>query len=73
RLLADESWGTDSEFDRGTFLLGKQLMYFERYGKMFLADVPLFGDRAFYESVLESAPAPTRTSSLPSTGSGGAA
>jgi predicted unusual protein kinase regulating ubiquinone biosynthesis (AarF/ABC1/UbiB family) len=69
RRLADESGGTDSEFDRGTFLLGKQLMYFERYGKMFLADVPLFHDRAFFESVVASAPTPTRmaTSTLPLT------
>jgi predicted unusual protein kinase regulating ubiquinone biosynthesis (AarF/ABC1/UbiB family) len=67
RRLADESGGTDSEFDRGTFLLGKQLMYFERYGKMFLADVPLFQDRAFFESLLKSAPTPTMTSSLPRT------
>ena len=56
RRLADESGGTDSDFDRGTFLLGKQLMYFERYGKMFLADVPLLHDRAFFETLLESAP-----------------
>jgi predicted unusual protein kinase regulating ubiquinone biosynthesis (AarF/ABC1/UbiB family) len=69
RRLADESGGTDSEFDRGTFLLGKQLMYFERYGKMFLADVPLFHDRAFFESVVASAPTLTRmgTSTLPLT------
>ncbi|HEX4245059.1 MAG TPA: hypothetical protein VHY77_05785, partial [Acidimicrobiales bacterium] len=56
RRLADESGGTDSDFDRGTFLLGKQLMYFERYGKMFLSDVPLLHDRAFFETLLESAP-----------------
>jgi hypothetical protein len=56
RRLADESGGTDSEFDRGTFLLGKQLMYFERYGKMFLSDVPLLHDRTFFEMLLESAP-----------------
>jgi predicted unusual protein kinase regulating ubiquinone biosynthesis (AarF/ABC1/UbiB family) len=56
RRLAEESGGTDSDFDRGTFLLGKQLMYFERYGKMFLADVPLLHDRAFFETLLKSAP-----------------
>ena len=56
RRLADESGGTDSDFDRGTFLLGKQLMYFERYGKMFLSDVPLLHDRAFFEMLLETAP-----------------
>jgi predicted unusual protein kinase regulating ubiquinone biosynthesis (AarF/ABC1/UbiB family) len=56
RRLADQSGGTDSDFDRGTFLLGKQLMYFERYGKMFLSDVPLLHDRAFFEALLKSAP-----------------
>ncbi len=56
RRLAEESGGTDSDFDRGTFLLGKQLMYFERYGKMFLADVPLLHDRAFFETLLKSTP-----------------
>jgi predicted unusual protein kinase regulating ubiquinone biosynthesis (AarF/ABC1/UbiB family) len=52
RRLADEAGGLMSEFDRGTFLLGKQLMYFERYGKMFLSDVPLLGDREFLEALL---------------------
>jgi aarF domain-containing kinase len=52
RRLADEAGGLMSEFDRGTFLLGKQLMYFERYGKMFLADVPLLADREFFTSLL---------------------
>jgi len=41
-----------SDFDRGTFLLGKQLMYFERYGKMFLSDVSLLSDRAFFAALL---------------------
>lgn len=31
-------------------------MYFERYGKMFLADVPLLHDRAFFETLLKSTP-----------------
>jgi predicted unusual protein kinase regulating ubiquinone biosynthesis (AarF/ABC1/UbiB family) len=52
RRLADESGGLNSDFDRASFLLGKQLMYFERYGKMFLADVPLMHDRAFFEQLL---------------------
>jgi hypothetical protein len=43
-----------SDFDRAGFLLGKQLMYFERYGKLFLADTPLF-DREFVKSVLSTA------------------
>ncbi len=61
RRLADESGGTASEFDRGAFLLGKQLMYFERYGKLFLADVPLLADREFFEALLASAPPPDAT------------
>ena len=42
----------DSEFDRGMFLLTKQLMYFERYGKMYLADVGLFEDEEFFRAAL---------------------
>jgi predicted unusual protein kinase regulating ubiquinone biosynthesis (AarF/ABC1/UbiB family) len=41
-----------SDFDRATFLLGKQLMYFERYGKMFLSDVSLLSDRDFFVRLL---------------------
>ena len=53
RRLADESGGLMSEFDRGTFLLAKQLMYFERYGRMFVSEVPILNDRAFIEQLLE--------------------
>ena len=53
--MADEGGGLNSDFDRGTFLLAKQLMYFERYGKMFLADVPILSDRAFIEQLLREA------------------
>jgi hypothetical protein len=42
-------------------------MYFERYGKMFLADVPLLHDREFFESLLASAPEPTRAPAIPPT------
>jgi hypothetical protein len=35
------------------FLLSKQLMYFERYGKMFLRDTSLFEDEEFFRAVLE--------------------
>jgi predicted unusual protein kinase regulating ubiquinone biosynthesis (AarF/ABC1/UbiB family) len=41
-----------SSFDRGTFLLAKQLMYFERYGKLFMADSSLLADREFMTEVL---------------------
>ena len=53
RRLADESGGLMSEFDRGTFLLAKQLMYFERYGRMFVSEVPILNDRAFISQLLE--------------------
>ncbi len=53
RRLADESGGLMSDFDRGMFLLAKQLMYFERYGRMFVSEVPILNDRAFIEQLLE--------------------
>ena len=52
RRLADASGGLMSEFDRGTFLLAKQLMYFERYGRMFVSEMPILNDRAFIEQLL---------------------
>jgi predicted unusual protein kinase regulating ubiquinone biosynthesis (AarF/ABC1/UbiB family) len=40
------------EFDRGMFLLAKQLLYFERYGKLYLNDVSLVSDRAFFAALI---------------------
>jgi ubiquinone biosynthesis protein len=48
--------GRGTSFDRGTFLLAKQLLYFERYGKMFLGETSLLADRAFFERVLRAGP-----------------
>lgn len=45
-----------SSFDRGMFLLGKQLLYFERYGRMFLADRPIVADRDFFARILAADP-----------------
>jgi predicted unusual protein kinase regulating ubiquinone biosynthesis (AarF/ABC1/UbiB family) len=53
--MATETGGLMSDFDRGYFLLGKQLMYFERYGKLFLSDVPILSDREFIASLLAEA------------------
>ncbi len=58
RRMADASGGLFSEFDRGTFLLSKQLMYFERYGRLFLADVPLLKDQAFFKELLRDTAVP---------------
>ncbi len=52
RKMADESGGLMSEFDRGTFLLAKQLMYFERYGRMFVSELPILNDREFIGQLL---------------------
>jgi len=53
RRAAVEGGGLMSTFDRANFLLGKQLMYFERYGKLFLADAPILQDRAFVAGLLD--------------------
>ncbi len=59
RAAAEAHGVYDSDFDRGIFLLSKQLMYFERYGKIFLADVGLFEDEEFFRAALD---APTTAS-----------
>lgn len=56
RRNAAASAGPGSNFDRGMFLLGKQLLYFERYGRMFLADRPIVANREFFELVLSQEP-----------------
>ena len=50
-----DSDGLGSRFDRAQFLLGKQLVYFERYGQLFMADTPLLSDPAFYKALLAEA------------------
>ena len=50
-LMDTEAFGGD--FDRSTFLLGKQLVYFERYGKRYLPDVPLIDDPDAYRRLLD--------------------
>jgi len=72
RRVTEAYGGMDSEFDRGTFLLAKQLMYFERYGKMFMADTPILSDRSFFESLVAQT-AVTRRSDGDANGIGGAA
>ncbi len=52
RRMADESGGLMSDFDRGTFLLAKQLMYFERYGRLFVSELPILNDREFIGQLL---------------------
>jgi predicted unusual protein kinase regulating ubiquinone biosynthesis (AarF/ABC1/UbiB family) len=47
-----EAEGMNGVYDRGTFLLSKQLLYFERYGKMFLGDRSIIEDREFFVDLL---------------------
>jgi aarF domain-containing kinase len=55
RALAEAQGWHGSDWDRGTFLLTKQLLYFERYGRMFLSDVSVLGDREFLAALLADA------------------
>jgi hypothetical protein len=50
-VMASEGFG--GGFDQATFLLGKQLIYFERYGKRYLPDVPLLDDPDAYRALLD--------------------
>ena len=54
RLMAMD--GYHGDFDRATFLLSKQLVYFDRYGKQYLPDTPLLFDEQVYRSLLEWRP-----------------
>jgi hypothetical protein len=45
--------GIGGSFDRAQFLLGKQLVYFERYGRMYMPETSLLEDRAFFTSLLD--------------------
>ena len=53
RLKIEAEGINESEFERGTFLLTKALMYFERYGKMYMADSSLFEDEEFFRTALD--------------------
>jgi predicted unusual protein kinase regulating ubiquinone biosynthesis (AarF/ABC1/UbiB family) len=44
--------GYGGGFDQATFLLSKQLVYFDRYGKLFLPDTPLLDDPEAFRVLL---------------------
>jgi hypothetical protein len=46
--------GYGGGFDQATFLLSKQLVYFERYGKQLLPDTPLLDDPAVFRALLDA-------------------
>ena len=49
-----DSEGYGGGFDQATFLLSKQLVYFERYGKLFLPDTKLLDDPSMYRALLDA-------------------
>ena len=51
-LMDTEGYG--GGFDQATFLLSKQLVYFERYGKLFLPDTKLLDDPAVFRALLDA-------------------
>ena len=52
RRIAEDTGVYESEFERGVFLLTKALMYFERYGKMYMKEVSIFEDEPFFREAL---------------------
>ena len=56
RQLRKEAAVEMPAIDHGMVLLGKQLAYFERYGKLYLADVPLLHDPVFFGGLLTAPP-----------------
>jgi predicted unusual protein kinase regulating ubiquinone biosynthesis (AarF/ABC1/UbiB family) len=59
RMRAMRREGGDAELppiDRGMMLLGKQLAYFERYGRLYMRDISLLHDAEFFSAVLAAGP-----------------
>ncbi len=59
RALRQRVIGTgfaDTGLAQANFMLFKQLLYFERYGKMYMADSALMQDQAWLRKVLEESP-----------------
>lgn len=55
----------ETVFDRANFMLGKQLMYVERFGKMYLSDVALLDDRDLVAALLTAEGPPSPLSGTP--------
>ena len=56
RRLMLEKGVLEHPIQRASFLAAKQLVYLERYWKMYLPDEPLMNDRPFLEKLLREAP-----------------
>jgi hypothetical protein len=49
----------DTQLAQANFMLFKQLLYFERYGKMYMSDTALMGDHDWLQKVLAESPPPS--------------
>jgi aarF domain-containing kinase len=56
RRMGAEQGLQEMPFNRGIMMLVKQLLYFDRYGHMFLGDTALLDDQAYFTAVLDEAP-----------------
>ena len=58
-LVGDVVAADQPAFDRSMFLLVKQLVYFERYGKQYLSDLPLLHEPDVFRRMLAGTPIET--------------
>ena len=56
RRLGAEQGLQEIPFNRGIMMLVKQLLYFDRYGHLFLGDTALLDDQAYFTAILGEAP-----------------
>ena len=61
RRMGAESGIQEMPFNRGIMMLVKQLLYFDRYGHLFLGDSALLDDEVYFKSVLHEPPLVSRT------------
>ncbi|MDT5257627.1 MAG: hypothetical protein QOD10_2707, partial [Mycobacterium sp.] len=61
RKLGADSGMQEMPFNRGIMMLLKQLLYFDRYGHLFLRDSALLDDQAYFSAILSEAPLVART------------
>jgi aarF domain-containing kinase len=61
RRMGAESGIPEMPFNRGIMMLVKQLLYFDRYGHLFLGDSALLDDEKYFAAVLEEPPLVSRT------------
>jgi hypothetical protein len=52
RRTMNDTGANDTSFNHGMMLLAKQMMFFDRYGHLYLEDVSLLNDRDFYVALL---------------------